>query len=113
MSQLPGVATAILDDCKITQYLLDPNHPVGGGKAKFFGSFGFSQANWMDLKKALLDHPRTNSVTNFAPTQYGGQKYVVSCSLTTPDGRNPCVVSVWIIEPPDPNPRFVTAYGGP
>jgi hypothetical protein len=109
MSQLPGSATAILDACKITQYLLDPNHPIGGGKAKFFGSFGFAQANWTDLKKALLDHPRTNSVTKKEPNKHG-EKYIVSCSLTTPDGRNPCIVSVWIIEPPDPAPRFVTAY---
>jgi hypothetical protein len=110
MSQLPGVAGAILPDHKITKYLLDPTHPNGGaGKAKFFGSFGFSQANWLDLKKALLDHARANSVTKQITTPFG-EKYVVSCSLITPDGRNPCIVSVWAIEPPDPNPRFVTAY---
>jgi hypothetical protein len=114
MSQLPGASAATVDDHKIIKYLLDPTHSNGGaGKAKFFGRFGFSQANWVDFKKALLDHPRTNSVTKQERTKYGGDKYVVRCSLTTPDGRNPCVVSVWIIEPPDPNPRFVTAYAGP
>ena len=112
MSQLPGVSAATVDDRKITQYLLNHNHPDGAGKAKFFALFGFSQANWVDLKKALLTHPQTNSVTKQIPNQFG-EKYEVSCSLMTPDGRNPCVVSVWIIEPPDPNPKFVTAYGGP
>jgi hypothetical protein len=29
----------------------------------------------------------------------------VSCSLVAPAGRNPCIISVWIIEPPDPDPR--------
>jgi len=64
---------------------------------------------WVELKKALLDHPRTNSVTKRITTPFG-EKYEVSCSLVTPDGPNPCIVSVWIIEPPDPNPRLVTAY---
>jgi hypothetical protein len=27
-----------------------------------------------------------------------GVKYVVECSLETPDRRNPCLRSVWIIE---------------
>jgi hypothetical protein len=110
MSHLPGVAGAVVDEHKITKYLLDPTSPNGGaGKAKFFGRFGFSHANSVELKKALLDHPRTNSVTKRITTPFG-EKYEVSCSLVTPDGRNPCIVSVWIIEPPDPNPRLVTAY---
>jgi hypothetical protein len=112
MSQLPGAANATIDDPKITQYLLDPVHPIGAGKAKFFGPFGFSQANWANLKRALLNHPRINSVTNRTRTPHG-EKYEVRCSLMTPDGRNPCIVSVWIIEPPSPNPKFVTAYAGP
>jgi hypothetical protein len=41
MSQLPGVANAILDDRKITQYLLSTVHATGASKAKFFISFGF------------------------------------------------------------------------
>ena len=44
MSQLPRVANAILDNRKITQYLLSTVHPTGASKAKFFISFGFSPA---------------------------------------------------------------------
>ena len=40
MSLLPNAANATLDDTKITHYLLDPSHPIGGGKAKFFLSCG-------------------------------------------------------------------------
>lgn len=112
MSQLPGAATATVDDNKIVRYLLDPAHPIGSDKARFFRSFGFSQSSWPVLKQALLDHPKKNPVKNQVSTPYG-EKYAVSCSFVTPDGRNPCVVSVWIIEPPHPNPRFVTAYAGP
>jgi hypothetical protein len=111
MSQLPGGATATVHDVKITKYLLDPAHPIGRDKSRFFGSFGFQQLNWIDLKNALLDHPKTNPVTSRMTTRYG-EKYAVGCSLAAPDGRNPCIVSVWIIERPDPIPRFVTAFPG-
>lgn len=112
MSQLPGVANATLDETKITHYLLNTSHPTGAAKAKFFISFGFSTANWAELKKALLNHPHNNSVTNQTSNPFG-DKYEISCSLVTPDSRNPCIISVWIIEPPDPNPRFITAYPNP
>ena len=112
MSQLPRVANAILDNPKITLYLLSTVHPTGASKAKFFMSFGFSPGNWAELKSALLNHPQNNPVTNQAGNPFG-QKFEVRCSLVTPDGRNPCIISVWIIEPPDPNPRFITAYPNP
>jgi Domain of unknown function (DUF6883) len=112
MNQLPRVANAILDDRKITQYLLSTTHPTGASKAKFFISFGFSPGNWAELKSALLHHPQNNPVTNQVISPFG-QKFEVSCSLVAPDGRNPCIISVWIIEPPDPNPRFITAYPNP
>ena len=111
MSRLPGVANAILDDRKITQYLLNAVHPTGAAKAKFFMSFGFSPGNWALLKSALLHHPQNNPVTSQSSNPFG-QKFEVSCSLVAPDGRNP-IISVWIIEPPDPNPRFITAYPNP
>ncbi|MGH7060614.1 MAG: DUF6883 domain-containing protein, partial [Stellaceae bacterium] len=109
MSQLPGVANAILDDRKITRYLLDADHPTGAAKAQFFLSFGFSLNNWLELKRALLNHPHSNPVTSQLGNPFG-QKFEVSCSLVTPDGRNPCIISVWIVEPPDSNPSFITAY---
>ena len=111
MSQLPRVANAILDDRKITQYLLSTVHSNGAPKAKFFMSFGFSPGNWAELKSALLNHP-LNPVTSQTSNPFG-QKFEVSCSLVAPDGRNPCIISIWIIEPPDPNPRFITAYPHP
>ena len=40
-------------------------------------------------------------------------KYVVRCAVETPDGRNPCIVSVWAIEEADrTRPRLLTAYPG-
>jgi hypothetical protein len=41
-----------------------------------------------------------------------GEKYTLQCSINTPDGRNPCIFSVWIIENGKLQPRLVTAYPG-
>jgi uncharacterized protein DUF6883 len=112
MSLLPNAANATLEDQKITHYPLDPANPKGAGKAKFFMARGFTQANWGQLKSALLDHPQTNQVSKQIANQHG-EKYEISCSLLTPDTINPCIISVWIIQPSDPFPRFVTAYPGP
>ena len=112
MSLLPNAANATLDDTKITHYLLDLSHPVGGGKAKFFLSCGFSQATWVDLKRALLDHPQNNQISGQHPNAHG-ENYEIGCSLVTPDNTDPCIISVWIIQPSDPYPRFVTAYPKP
>ncbi|HVH78069.1 MAG TPA: hypothetical protein VM782_01655 [Stellaceae bacterium] len=113
MSQLPRVTHAFLDDAKVSDYLLNPNHsPQAAGKEKFFTAHGFSRAAVDQLKRALLDHARRNQISGALTTAFG-EKYEVSCQLTTPDGRNPCVISVWIVEPPDLNPRFVTAYPNP
>lgn len=113
MSQLPNAAGARVPDEKITRYLLDPSHSAqAAGKANFFTTHGFSRTCWPELRRALRDHSRVNPVTARMATPFG-EKYEVSCSLSTPDGRNPCIISVWIVEPPDPDPRLVTAYPNP
>ncbi len=112
MAQLPNVGNAVLDDAKITQYLLNDAHPQNQGKAKFFMMFGFTLANWQELRKALLDHPHSNVVVSQTIFQYG-EMYEVSCSIASPDGRNPCVRSFWAIEPPRTDPKFITAYAAP
>lgn len=39
---LPNVETAEIAERKITEYLLNPMHPDGESKARFFASLGFS-----------------------------------------------------------------------
>jgi hypothetical protein len=33
--------------------------------------------------------------------------------MLTPNGRNPCVLTVWMVDAGHSNPRFVTGYANP
>jgi filamentous hemagglutinin len=39
-----------------------------------------------------------------------GDKYELKCELRTPDKRNPCIVTVWIVEKGQEAPKLITAY---
>jgi len=41
---------------KLTEYLLNPKHPEGGSKARFFMALGFSPETPEALEEALLLH---------------------------------------------------------
>jgi len=106
LAQLPNFRNDVLDDAKITKYLLNDINPQNQGKAKFFMLFGFMLANWQELRKALLDHPHNNAVVNQTTFRYG-EIYEIGCSIASP------VRSFWAIEPPSTDPKFITAYAAP
>lgn len=60
------------------------------------------------MRGALLAHPVANPVAATKASPHG-IKYEVRCSIATPDGRDPCTTTVWIVEGGRP-PRLVTAY---
>jgi hypothetical protein len=93
---------------KIVEYLLRPDHPLGGPKARFFRGFGFSLERWQQLAAALRNHPEQNPIEASISTPFG-MKYLVRCNLGTPDRRDPCIVTVWLKEEAGPA-RLVTAY---
>lgn len=105
---LPEAHKAIVDERKIIDYLLNHEHPIGKAKAKFFGQHGFSKDQAERMAKALCHHAMHNPVIESEESQYG-KKYSVACHIPTPDERDPCILSVWIVEHLKP-PRLVTAY---
>ena len=109
MNWLPNATAAHIDDAKIRDYLLDPGNAQNGGKATRFTQNGFDPAHWQTLGTALRNHPLTNPIAEIVPSSHG-IKYVVKCYLQTPDERNPCRTSVWIVDVGGDIPRFVTAY---
>ncbi len=94
---------------KITHYLLNDNHEQGAPKSKFLKAFGFSAGEAWRLKAALEAHAVTNEVVHTTPSEWG-TKFVVECSIETPDRRDPCVRSVWLWQDNAGDPLFVTAY---
>ena len=109
MSHIPNAASASIDDAKTKDYLLNLGNLQNRGKAGLFGAFSFTREGWRALASALLLHPLENEAVEAVPSIHG-VKWVVRCSLRTPDGRNPCLTSVWIVDAGQSRPRFVTAY---
>ncbi len=112
MSKLPNAERAIVDERKITGYLLSETHPRGKAKAAYFRRFGFRHDAPEVMLDALVDHAKTAEVVTEAVTQFG-HRYIVSGALRTPDGRNPLVITVWELDFGESTPRFVTACPGP
>jgi hypothetical protein len=107
--QLPHHGSAIVPRGKIEGYLLTLEHPIGGGKAKFFTHFGFHREQWEELAAAVLHHARENPITNTL-IDADGITYVIEGGLMTPSGRKSRVRTVWLIETGGLAPRFITAY---
>lgn len=108
MATLPSADRAIIDERKITGYLLNPSHRFGGAKATFLERFGFTASEWKILCDALLQHARDNQITSHTVRRHG-HVYEVTGPLPSPDGRNPTVLVAWIIRHGETQPRLVTA----
>jgi hypothetical protein len=101
---VPHAAQATVAEPKVTRYLL-----ANRRKAGYFLAFGFTIARWDILRDALLKHVATHEVVDAQQTAHG-TNYVVDGVLTTPDGRNPTVRTVWFLEAGASIPRFNTAF---
>lgn len=108
--KLPNAEKALVPRAKIVHYLLDLTNENGKAKALFFLAFGFSTESWQVMAQALTQHAREHDVTKIEERPPFGVHYVIEGMLNTPDGRNPAVRVVWIIDDGDDVPRLVSAY---
>jgi hypothetical protein len=108
-NKLPNASRAEVSSDKILGYLLCLDHPDGISKARFFIRFGFTREDWVALADALKQHGRTHAVTNVVESAYGW-RYIVEGEITTPDGRNPKIRTVWVVEKGRDVPRLITAH---
>ena len=108
MNKLPQANSLIVEETKIIGYLLALDHIEGGSKARFFLARGFSAEAWRNFADALKRHGTTQTVTMEEVTRHG-RKYIVECVIETPDGLNPCILTVWILSGQNP-PRLITAH---
>ena len=111
--KLPGAERAFVDPAKVRDYLLNPAHPVGYSKARFFSALGFTRARWPALYQVLLDVAVNGEATLGELTAYG-QKYEVHATIMGHSEREAFLVTVWIVLSVEDFPRLVTAFpGGP
>lgn len=108
-TKLPGGPDLVVDETKITGYLLSAAHPQGRYKATFFRGFGFAPERWMELRDALCRHAVRHEISGAQDTEFG-TRYTVDGPLDCPDGRAPQLRSVWFKAAGGRTVRLVTAY---
>ena len=107
--KLPNAEQAVVEREKIADYLLAASHPDNGGKAEFFGRFGFHRDGWKTLAEALLKLAREAEVSH-SSTSAHGRKFVIAGKIETPSGRPVTVQTIWIMDTGAAAARLVTAY---
>lgn len=93
---------------KITGYLLKLDHPRGASKARFFTAFGFRPEYPVPLFDALLEHGEVNDIVTIESSPEA-TVYTVEGEITSPDGRNPRIRTVWQVDAGTSVARLITA----
>ena len=108
---LPNAHLAIVEERKVTGYLLNASHPDNGGKAQFFQTMGYSALEWALLVAALRQVAVLGRVVSQVHGRHG-TKSIVDGQLPSQlgAGKDRAVPTVWIVELGDDLPRLVTVY---
>ena len=92
---------------KLHRYLLNPNHPAGQSKARFFSeALGFTRENAALLAHQIVFNPSTAIPIQL--TQFG-QKFIQYIHVVGQNGRTIEITTVWIRNL-DGVVRLITAY---
>jgi hypothetical protein len=106
---IPYADDAVVPVDKVTRYLLDESHPVGGSKAVWFIRHGYDPSSPDALIDDLLAIAR--SCDDFVEQPFAfGIKYIAVGEATSPTGVTCEILTVWKIETGTMIPQFVTAY---
>lgn len=107
--KIPNNNLSFVADNKINVYLLSDIHEIGKHKADFFKRFGFDLSDVETFKGLLIQHSIDRDIEKTKDSDFG-IKYELKCEIKTPDDRNPCIVTVWLVENGQEEPKLVTAY---
>ena len=105
--KIPNRDRAIIEQTKITEYLLNTQHKRGGSKAKMLLQFGYSLENWQQLESDLRQFHLNADVDIVKETAYG-VRYEVRAALITPTSKQLFVRTVWQIDKGTDLPRLIT-----
>lgn len=96
-------------DAKIIDYLLNPEHPDGGSKARFFLSHNCSISNFNKLKNIISAHLTQSTKIRTENSQYG-IKLIAEGDIILPDSFKTNMISVWMLNEDRKIIKFVTCY---
>ncbi len=107
---LPNAHLAYIDDRKLTEYCLNPEHAVGKNKAKVFKSaLNLIQDNYVILKEAILEAVLETKAQVSSTDQYG-TRYSTDFQMENED-KLATVRATWICETSaDAVPRLTSCY---
>lgn len=107
---LPGGQQAVVEDSKLLEYILNPEHPVGRHHAMLFETLlGITRRNCEVLKEQLLRAATSVEVDAGKPSPFG-QKFEMRFPVRGPLGTRP-VLAVWIREQArGGGPQLITCY---
>jgi hypothetical protein len=106
---MPGREDAIVEDTKISGYLLNLQHPDGKSKANFFLKAGFSLDRIDEFKAFLLNHAMMHQVAKAEQTKFG-TKYMIEGEVEMPDSFRFHLRTVWMVTINSEQPKLITAY---
>ena len=108
-SRLVGANKARIDPRKLTEYALNPTHPVGGNKARVFESaLGYNKSNY----KGLLEQLHTGMMNNTpvaGKVDAFGARFTVDIPVVGPAGSG-TVRTGWIFKPGSNVPDLTTLF---
>lgn len=107
--RLIAANNAKIDPRKLTEYALNPSHPVGGNKAKVFESaLGFNKSNAGDLLKQIRAGVMNNTPIAGKVDKFGS-RFTVDIPVTGPAG-SATVRTGWIYKTGSDVPEMTTLF---
>lgn len=102
------VTTVDIPSAKITEYLLNPDHPEGASKARFFLARGFSRDRPQELSDALARQAQLGWPGETLKV-VSAVKHRIVGPILCPDGSAPEILTVWQAADDSDTAMLVTA----
>lgn len=109
--KLGDVASLVtIDPRKLTEYALDPEHPLGCHKAYVFERvLGFTMSTYEPLL-AQIERAALAAEAHLARTDVHGSHYTVDLNITGPEGQRAVVRTGWLVATSSGEARLTTLY---
>jgi hypothetical protein len=106
--RLARASEAIIDERKLRDYALNPDHPQGGPKARVFASvFGIGSHDWEHLRAELIRTLPGGRVDRIRAGLYA-TTYGVTLAIRGRNDREARVITAWKLR--DGVPHLVSVY---